>query len=234
MKLVRLAALAAAAVLPAHLAAQAAAKPAAKSGTKAAAKSGTKAATPATAAASTATFLRFLVAPTGNEARYRVREQLVGRDLPNDVIGATKDVSGRLFVEPDGRVIRDSSKIVVQVATLKTDQSRRDNYLRRNTLETAKYPTVEVVPQTFSGITSPIAPGTSRDFSLVANVTIHGVTRPTTWQVTARAEGKDVVGTAKTAFTFKDFNLEQPRVPIVLSVADTVRLEYDFRFTQQP
>ena len=232
MKLVRLAALAAA-VLPAPLVAQAA-RTAAKPATKSAAKAGAKATAPATPAASTATFLRFVVAPTGNEARYRVREQLVGRDLPNDVIGATKDVTGRLLVEPDGTVIRDSSKIVVQVATLKTDQTRRDNYLRRNTLETAKYPTVDVVPQTFSGITSPIAPGTSREFSLVANVTIHGVTRPTTWQVTARAEGKDVVGTAKTAFTFKDFNLEQPRVPIVLSVADTVRLEYDFRFIQQP
>jgi polyisoprenoid-binding protein YceI len=232
MKLVRLAALAAA-VLPAPLVAQAA-RTAAKPATKSAAKAGAKATAPATPAASTATFLRFVVAPTGNEARYRVREQLVGRDLPNDVIGVTKDVSGRLLVEPDGTVLRDSSKIVVQVATLKTDQTRRDNYLRRNTLETAKYPTVDVVPQTFSGITSPIAPGTSREFSLVANVTIHGVTRPTTWQVTARAEGKDVVGTAKTAFTFKDFSLEQPRVPIVLSVADTVRLEYDFRFTQQP
>lgn len=175
--------------------------------------------------------LHFVVAPTGNEARYRVREQLVGRDLPNDVIGVTKDVTGRLVVEPNGRVVTDSSRIVVQVATLKSDQSRRDNYLRRNTLETAKYPTVELVPQTFAGITEPIPAGATRTFSLTGNLTIHGVTRPTTWQVTARGEGRDVVGTAKTAFTFKDFALTQPRVPIVLSVADTVRLEYDFRFT---
>jgi polyisoprenoid-binding protein YceI len=179
------------------------------------------------------TRLHFVVAPTGNEARYRVREQLVGKDLPNDAIGATPDVTGRLVVESDGRVIRDSSKIVVQVATLKSDQSRRDNFLRRRTLESEKYPTVELVPATFAGITSPIAPGTSRTFALTGNLTIHGVTRPTTWQVTARADGADVVGTATTAFTFKDFSLDQPRVPIVLSVADTVRLEYDFRFTQQ-
>ncbi len=217
MKLVRLAALASLA-LPAHLTAQAA-KPAANR--------------PA-AADPTPGRLRFVVAPTGNEARYRVREQLVGKDLPNDVIGATKDISGRLLVEPTGRVITDSSKIVVQVATLKTDQTRRDNYLRRRTLETDKYPTVELVPTTFAGITSPIPAGASRTFTLTGNMTIHGVTRPTTWNVTARADGRDVVGTATTAFTFKDFSLEQPRVPIVLSVADTVRLEYDFRFTQQP
>ena len=47
----------------------------------------------------------------------------------------------------------------------------------------------------------------------------------------ARAE---VVGTAATAFTFKDFGLEQPRVPVVLSVADTIRLEYDFRLMPDP
>ena len=203
--------------------------------TKAPAQAAPAQAAPAQAAAasSQATRLRFQVAPTGNEARYRVREQLVGKDLPNDVIGVTKDVTGRLIVEPNGRVIQDSSKIVVQVSTLKTDQTRRDNYLRRRTLESDKFPTVELVPTTFTGITSPIAPGTSRNFSLTGNLTIHGVTRPTTWQVTARADGSDVVGKATTAFTFKDFSLEQPRVPIVMSVADTVRLEYDFRFTPE-
>jgi hypothetical protein len=51
--------------------------------------------------------------------------------------------------------------------------------------------------------------------------------------VTARAEGQDVAGTATTAFTFKDVALDQPKVPVVLSVADTIKLEYDFRFTRQ-
>jgi len=183
------------------------------------------------AAPAASTRLHFVVAPTGNEARYRVRERLVGRDMDNDVVGATKDVTGRLVVESDGRVVRDSSKILVQVATLKSDQTRRDNYLRRRTLESEKYPTVELVPATFTGISAPIPAGASRTFTLTGDLTIHGVTRPTSWQVTARGEGRDVVGTAKTAFTFKDFGLDQPRVPIVISVADTVRLEYDFRFT---
>jgi len=188
------------------------------------------AAKPKAAAAPKPTRLRFLVASTGNEARYRVREQLVGRDLPNDAIGATKDITGLLVVEPNGTVIRDSSKITVKVATLASDQSRRDGYLRRRTLETEKFPDVVLVPRTFQGIAAPIAPGTSATFSLVGDLTIHGETRPTTWHVTARADGPAIVGTATTAFTFKDFNLDQPRVPIVLSVADTLKLEYDFRF----
>jgi hypothetical protein len=63
---------------------------------------------------------------------------------------------------------------------------------------------------------------------------VHGVTHTTTWQVTAHADGTDIVGTAVTAFTFKDFELVQPRVPVVLSVADTIKLEYDFRFAPEP
>lgn len=177
-----------------------------------------------------ATRIRYIVAPTGNEARYRVREQLAGFDLPNDAIGVTKDITGRLVVESNGRVVTDSSRIVVKVATLKSDKTRRDGYLQRRTLETEKYPDVILVPMTFQGISEPIPAGTSRTFTLMGNLTIRGVPHPTSWQVTARAEGRDVVGTATTAFTFKDVGLEQPKVPIVLSVADTVKLEYDFRF----
>ena len=172
----------------------------------------------------------YVVAPTGNEARYRVREQLAGFDLPKDAIGATKDVTGRIVIGPDGKVVKESSKVTIELSTLKSDQGRRDNYLRRSTLETSKYPQAELVPAALEGLLLPIAPGSSQTFSVRGDLTVHGATRPTTWQVTARGEGNGIVGTATTAFTFKDFGLEQPRVPVVLSVADTIRLEYDFRF----
>jgi polyisoprenoid-binding protein YceI len=174
--------------------------------------------------------VRYVVAPAGNEARYRVREQLAGFDLPKDAIGTTKNVTGQVVIGPDGKVVRESSKVTIQLSELKSDQSRRDNFLRKSTLETTKFPNAELVPVALEGLLLPIGPGSSQTFVVRGDLTVRGVTRPTTWQVTARAEGKDVVGTATTAFTFKDFNLEQPRVPVVLSVADTIRLEYDFHF----
>ena len=173
---------------------------------------------------------RYVVASAGNEARYRVREQLAGFDLPRDAIGATKNVTGQIVVGSDGKVVKESSKLTIKLDELKSDQTRRDNYLRRSTLETAKYPTAEMVPSALEGLLLPIPAGSSQTFSVRGDLTLHGVTHPTTWNVTARAEGKEIVGTASTAFTFKDFGLEQPKVPIVLSVADTIKLEYDFRF----
>ena len=172
----------------------------------------------------------YIVAPDGNEARYRVREQLAGFDLPKDAIGATKAITGRIVIGPDGKVVKDGSKVIIELSSLKSDQARRDNYLRRSTLETSTYPKAEMVPVALEGLLMPIAPGSSQTFSVHGDLTVHGATHPTTWQVTARGEGNGIVGTATTAFTFKDFGLEQPRVPVVLSVADTIRLEYDFRF----
>ena len=189
-----------------------------------------QAAKPASKSASDGAGTTFIVAATNNEARYRVREQLAGFDLPKDAVGATKDVAGRIVIGPDGKVVKESSKVTIELSTLKSDQGRRDNYLRRSTLETSKYPQAQLVPVALEGLLLPIAPGSSQTFSVRGDLTVHGTTHPTTWQVTARGEGNGIVGTATTAFTFKDFGLEQPRVPVVLSVADTIRLEYDFHF----
>src|ERR1700704_503387 len=57
--------------------------------------------------------LRYVVAPTGNEARYRVREQLVGVDLPNDAVGVTSQIAGSILVDATGGVVGDSARITV-------------------------------------------------------------------------------------------------------------------------
>ena len=177
--------------------------------------------------------MRFVIGPTGNEARYRVQEVLMGATLPNDAVGRTAEITGSVLAYADGRIVKDSSKIVVNLKNLKSDKERRDGYLQRRTLETEKYPTLELVPTSIRGFKGPLPASGPVTFELLGDLTMRGVTRPTVWQVTARAEGQDVAGTATTAFTFKDAGLDQPKVPVVLSVADTIKLEYDFRFVRE-
>ena len=75
----------------------------------------------------------------------------------------------------------------------------------------------------------PLPASGSFTFTLTGDLTVHGVTRPTTWRVTAEARGGGFSGTASTRVTFADFGMTPPRVMVVLSVADTIGLEYDFR-----
>jgi polyisoprenoid-binding protein YceI len=174
--------------------------------------------------------VRLVIDTVGTEVRYRVRERLVGKELDNDAIGATRAVSGQIALAADGSVIPEESKITIEVGGLKSDQDRRDNYVRRRLLVTDSNPTVVFQPTSIKGGPKAIPTSGNSVFTLAGNLTVRGVTRPTTWTVNVRYLPSAVVGLASTAFTFADFSIPQPRVPVLLSVADTIRLEGDFNF----
>lgn len=184
-------------------------------------------------AASEAPAFRLVVAPANNSARYLIQERLAGMDLPYDAIGVTDGVAGEITFDEKGRVVPSQSLISVDVTKLKSDKDRRDTFVQRRLLETAEFPTVDLVPTAVRGLTGPLPVAGTRTFQMLGNLTVRGVTRPTLWRVTARFQGNKVTGKASTAFTFADFKLTQPRVPIVLSLADTIRLEYDFDLNRE-
>jgi polyisoprenoid-binding protein YceI len=179
-------------------------------------------------APSAAAAIRYVTAPTGNAARYRVREQLVGVDLPNDAIGETRAVTGTISADAKGNILPGESKFVVDVTNLVSDKQRRDGFIRGRVLETQQYPSVTFVPSSVKGLSAPVPKTGSRTFDITGNLTVRNVTKPTTWRVTAQFAGDHVKGSARTGFTFADFSMEQPRVPVVLSVADSIHLELDF------
>lgn len=187
----------------------------------------------ATVVAEAPAAVRLTVASSGNAVRYRVREQLVGRDLPNDAVGETSAVTGSIVVDENGRIVRDQSSIVVDVTGLTSDSDRRDGYVQGRLLEGEAHPTVTLVPTEAHGLTGAVPASGTASLHLMGDLTVKGVTRPTTWQVTARFEGNRVTGSASTRFTFDDFELTQPRVPVLLSVADTIQLEYDFTLERE-
>ena len=177
--------------------------------------------------------LRLVLTPASSAARYRVRERLVGRDLPNDAVGETKALTGAISIDSGGKVIRQASKFVVDAGTFVSDQRRRDGYVRGRLLESDAYPEVVLVPSAVNGITLPLPASGSRTFEMAGDLTVHGVTRPTIWKGTAQFQEGRVTGSAATQFTFTDIQMEQPQVPVLLSVADTIRLEIDFDLVRQ-
>jgi len=177
--------------------------------------------------------LRFVLSPSGSTARYRVRERLVGHDLPNDAIGETKSITGAISFDSNGKVIPQSSKFVVDAATFVSDKNRRDGFVRGRLLDADQYPSIVLVPTDVRGIALPLPTAGSHPIEVTGNLTVAGVTRPTTWKGSAQFQGDRVTVSAGTAFTFDDIQMEQPRVPVLLSVADTIRLEIDLSLLRQ-
>ena len=170
--------------------------------------------------------VRYGIVAEGSEVRYRVREQLVGLSFPNDAVGATGAVEGSVAFDAQGRVLPDS-RVTVDLRTLRSDEGRRDNYVRRNTLETDRFPTVTFVPTEARRLPFPFPPTGSVPIELVGDLTVKDVTRRVTWEGTATFDGPRVTIRARTAFRFGDFGLRVPRVSVVLSVEDDIKLEAD-------
>jgi polyisoprenoid-binding protein YceI len=180
----------------------------------------------ARSASAQAAAVRYTVVPERSEARYRIREQLAGLNFPNDAVGATRAIEGVITLDAQSRVV-SGSRFTVDLRTLTSDQSRRDNYVRRNTLETERHPTAVFVPTEVRGLDAPLPQSGTVTFELIGDFTVRTVTRRTTWQATATFNGPEVDVRARTAFRFADFGLQIPRVASVLSVEDDIRLELD-------
>ena len=165
---------------------------------------------------------------SGSKAEYRVREQLARLNLPNDAVGATESITGALVMRADGTFTGDS-KLTVDMRTLRTDEPKRDAFIRENTLETSRYPLAEFVPRRYTGLPTPLPTSGGATFKLIGDFTLHGVTAEQTWDVAATFAGDAVNAKATTRFNFAKFKITIPRVFGLLSVEDDIRLELNVR-----
>lgn len=183
---------------------------------------------PAAMSSDSAGAVRYVLVEGASEARYRVREQLLGQPLPSDAVGSTRAVSGGIALDGAGAILTSASKIVVDLRTLRSNESRRDNYIQGTPLETRRFPLAEFVPTQVTGLASLQPPAGEVTFQLIGDLTVHGVTRSVGWEVTLRPASPDLTGTASTSFALTDFGMTVPRVGPVLSAEDKVTLELDF------
>jgi polyisoprenoid-binding protein YceI len=178
--------------------------------------------------------IQLVLDPNNSQASYHAREQLAGNDLPSDAVGSTHSVSGTVVVNPDGSVASDQSQINVDLSSLTSDEDQRDNFIKRNTLQVQQFPTASFVPTQVAGLALPLPTAGQQTFQLLGNLTVHGVTQPATWQVTAQFGDASVSGDATTDVHITDFGMTIPHVGPVLSLNDALTLELQFAATSSP
>lgn len=186
----------------------------------------------ATPTAAPAQAFRFEAAQERSRVTVRVREQLAGLPAPQDAVLTTSALTGQLVLQSDGTFTPDS-KLTVDVTTLRSDDSRRDQFIRRSTLDTSRYPRAEFVPTRTSGLATPLPASGEWTFTLIGNLTIRDVTKEVSWDATAKRNGGELTGTAKTSFKFGDFGMQLPSAAIVLSLVDEIRMEIELAATEK-
>jgi polyisoprenoid-binding protein YceI len=165
---------------------------------------------------------RFVVASGESSAKYVVEETL--RGLPATAVGTTTDVTGELYLSKDGLYKDLPSKFKVDLRTLKTDESMRDNYVRQNVLRTGQFPFAEFAIESVSGFPATYSEGSEVTLTLIGTMTIKGQTKPVTFTVKARQAGNTLTATADTQFNMTDFGIQPPEV-VLAKAKDGVVLQ---------
>jgi polyisoprenoid-binding protein YceI len=167
----------------------------------------------------------------GSSASYRVTEQFVGIDYPNDAVGSTDKITGGLQILPDGS-IAPGAKMVADLKSMSSDQGMRDNFVRTRTLETEKFPEAVFVPTAVTGVPKMVPSTGQVGVALTGNLTIHGVTKPVTFKGIATIDPRSstVAGRAVTTFTFADFGMTKPSIGRLANVEDKITLELVYKF----
>jgi polyisoprenoid-binding protein YceI len=181
-----------------------------------------------TTSATTVTTAAWAVGNT-SKVTVRVREQLVGVNLPSDAVLVATGATGTFVLNDDGTFSSDS-KITFDITTLASDQRDRDNFVKMDTLQIRQFPKADFVPTKTSGLVLPMPTSGEFTFKLTGQMTIHGKTKEVTFDVSAKRSGNELSATVTAApsWKFGDFGMSAPSVPFrVVSVVDEIRVVVD-------
>jgi polyisoprenoid-binding protein YceI len=158
-------------------------------------------------------------------ARYRAQEVLQTQGAV-EAVGETQAIIGTMYFD-ENFVPLAGSRFDIDLRTLVSDESYRDNHLYNDTLETGEFPLATFVITSVAGLDDGLADGAETTFQLVGDLTVHGVTNEATWEVTASRDGETITGFGTTTIVIEDYDMEKPYYGPVVSIEDEIVLEID-------
>jgi len=166
------------------------------------------------------------VAARGSQAGYRVKEVLFGQST--EAVGRTGNVDGALAI--NGATV-ESAAISIDLASVQSDEDRRDGQFRGRIMNVTQYPTA-----TFT-LTSPIelgtlpADGSTITVPATGELILHGTKKTVTVDVTAKRSAGIISVNGTIPVVFADYKIPSPSFGPA-SVDDHGEIEFLVNFTK--
>jgi polyisoprenoid-binding protein YceI len=170
---------------------------------------------------------------SGSQAGYRVREQLASLPAPSDAVGRTTAVTGTVTLaqSASGDSVTATS-LTVDVSKLSSDQSRRDQRIHSQGLESDRYPTATFQLTTPIALPATAASGQAINVLAIGALTVHGVTKTVTIPIAARLTGSKIELVGSITFPFSQFGMTPPSIGGFVSVQDNATMEFQLLLAQ--
>lgn len=168
----------------------------------------------------TASSSLYRISQTDSKAEFSINEILYGK--PKLVIGTTSQIAGDIIISGNQITI---GTIKLDAKTLVTDSSSRNGAINRLILKTDNADNEFIV---FKPISNDFTGTTTLDklisFNITGDLTVSGITKPTTFAITITVSADKVTGTASTTIKRADFGLVIPNLSFIANVDDAIPL----------
>lgn len=155
---------------------------------------------------------------------YRVKEVLFGQSA--DAVGRTSAITGTMTL--DEAIVTDAT-FTVDMTTVTSDESRRDEQFNGRIMETSVYPTATFTLSEPIDLGSLPAANTDVTATATGELTLHGVTKTVTFDVTGRYTGSQVEIAGSIPIGFADWEISNPSFGPV-TTEDNGILEFSLLF----
>ena len=170
-----------------------------------------------------------------SQASYEVDETFLIDSKLATAIGVTPKINGEITLNTADPSKTKVGTITVDISLLTSEgnpngngSARRDNAIRRQWLESSKYPIAEFTPTRLEGLPTTYMVGQELTFKMTGDMKIRDTTKPVTWDVVALYDGTVLTGTATTAIKMTHFNFDPPNVINMLRAEDDAKLTLQF------
>jgi polyisoprenoid-binding protein YceI len=160
-----------------------------------------------TEAAEEASAAETWVVTDASELGYRVKEILFGVDAEG--VGRTNQITGSLTI--DGTTLV-SAEFVVDVASIESDDSRRDSQFRGRIMSTDEFPEATfVLSEPIELGTEPVD-GATVETEATGDLTLRGVTNEVTFELTGRVENGRIGVLGEIPVVFEEYGIANPSI----------------------
>ena len=142
---------------------------------------------------------------SGSQAGYRVKEVLFGQST--EAVGRTSDVTGRVAIEGT-RIL--SGSFTVDMTTVESDESRRDNRFRGAIMDVATYPTSTFKLTQPVAVASLPAEGSEVNVKATGELTLRGTTKTVTIDLAAQRTGDTIKVAGSFPIVFEEWDIPNP------------------------
>ncbi len=170
---------------------------------------------------------------SGSVAGYRVREKLAFLPAQSQAVGRTSSIAGAATLTGSSAHVRVTrASLVIDVSTLKSDRSMRDEKIHSIGLESDRYPQATFVLAKPVALPAGASSGKVFDVSATGAMTIHGSTQQVTIPLEMRLTADKLEAAGSITFPWSRFAMTAPSVGGFVNVTNSATMEFDLRLAR--